>query len=103
MYVQTLHSMAMIFLSFALFIHEFRTNQEKAHGKIHLIAVATVVAAAGLIMAYLHPFGFVLDYMAVCLPFSCLMVIIAIIRYDFLDIKSLARSKSFAPIRTRFC
>ncbi len=95
MYVQTFHSMLMIFASFGLFIRELYFNQEVVRGKIKLIAIASAVAVAGLVLSFTHPFGLVVDYMAICLPYSCLMVIIAIVRYDFLDVKALARSKSF--------
>ncbi|HPF55139.1 MAG TPA: sensor domain-containing diguanylate cyclase, partial [Clostridiales bacterium] len=38
---------------------------------------------------------FRIDYMALFLPTTCIMVILAITRYDLLEIKSLARSKVF--------
>lgn len=95
MYVQTVHSMLLIVTALGLFLYEFIRHRERAPGKLRLLLLASLVAIAGLVLSYLRPGNFILDYMAVCLPFTCLMVIIAIVRYDFLDVKSLAHSKSF--------
>ena len=95
MYVQTVHSMSMILITLTLFIREFTRAEDHTPGKFRLIVAASAVAICGLTLGYLRPEGFVLDYMALSLPLACLLVIIAIVRFDFMEIKALARSKSF--------
>lgn len=99
MYVQLVHSMFMIFVTLGLLIHDFIKNKEKRIGKISLMVAASFFAVAGLILLIIKPFGFIIDYMALCLPAACLMVIVTIIRYDFLATKSMARNKAFEASR----
>ncbi|MEA4815485.1 MAG: diguanylate cyclase [Lachnospiraceae bacterium] len=95
MYVQASHSATMIFISMGLFIFDTVKKAEKEAGKIVLIVAASVFAVMGLLLAQLNPFGFQVDYMALCLPITCVMMILAISRYDLLEAKSVARSKVF--------
>jgi len=95
MHVQLFHSMAMILLAMGLFAYDAVKNDEKQTGKIFLVAAASVFAVTGLLFSMIRPFGLHIDYMACCLPIACVMVILAIARYDFLEAKSVARSKVF--------
>lgn len=99
MMIQAIHSMFMVVVTLGLFIQDFVRNKEKEYGKIILIAISSFFAIAGLILSYVKPFEYIIDYMAICLPFSCLMIIIALLKYDFLSAKSLARSKAFESNR----
>lgn len=74
-------------------------NREQKIGKIRLIVIASITATIGLLLSYFKPFGFIIDYMAICLPLTCLMVVIAIWKYDFLSAKARARSKAFESNR----
>lgn len=51
MYVQTAHSMSMIFVTLALFIQDFAKSGEASIGKIGLITSASFIAVAGLILS----------------------------------------------------
>ena len=95
MFVQTFHSMAMILIAMGLLLRSFYVSKVYTLGKLYLVVLASLLAVVGLVLSYMKPFGVVLDYMALCLPLSCLIVIFAIARYDFLELRSLARSKSF--------
>lgn len=99
MYVQLVHSMLMILVTLGLFVYDFFKNQNKETGKIALILSSSFFAVAGLVLSLIRPFGLHLDYMALCLPIACVMVILAILRYDFLESKSMARSKVFEASR----
>lgn len=94
-YVQTFHSMLMIFIAMGLFIRDSIKSEEKQNRKILLMAAASVFAVAGLILSLLKPFGPGIDYMALCLPVTCVTVILAIARYDLLEIKAIARNMAF--------
>lgn len=95
MYVQLVHSALMIFTSMGVFIWDTVKRSEKQIGKILLIILASLFAVAGLSLSMAKPFGFPIDYMALCLPVTCVMVILAIVRFDLLEMKSLARNKVF--------
>ena len=98
-YVQMVHSMIMIFITFGLFILDSVRSGEKETGKICLIMASSFFAAAGLLDSVFRPFGLYIDYMAFCLPAAGFMVILAVLRYDFLETKSMARSKVFDASR----
>lgn len=95
MYVQSIHSMLMIIVSMVLFIRDSVRTGVKQRGKIILTAAASIFAIAGLVLTQIKPFGFTIDYMALCLPITALLVIIAIARFDLLETKSMARSRAF--------
>ena len=99
MFVQSFHSMLMIIITLGLFLAYFMKNREQKFGKVRLIVLASITATTGLLLAYFKPFGFIIDYMAICLPLTCLMVVIAIWKYDFMAAKALARSKAFESNR----
>lgn len=94
-YVQLLHSMLMVVITLLLFLYDFIKSEESETGKIILIVSASGMAVGGLILSLVKPFGIYLDYMALSLPVLCLMVILATQRYDFLETKSIARSRVF--------
>lgn len=95
MYVQMVHSSTMIFMSMGLFTVDSARREERASGKIFLIAAASFFAVTGLVLSQIRPFGLPIDYMAMCLPVTCVMVMLAISKYDLLETKSIARSKVF--------
>lgn len=99
MYVQLFHSMLMILLTLGLFIYDSLKNDDRHTGKINLMIAASFFAVTGLLFSIIKPFGLHIDYMAICLPVTCIMVILAILRYDFLQTKSIARSKVFEASR----
>lgn len=99
MYVQMLHSMLMIFVTLGLFIHDFFKNRKQEPGKILLILLSSFFAATGLVLSTIKPFGLHIDYMALGLPVACIMVILAILKYDFLETRSMARGKVFEVSR----
>jgi diguanylate cyclase (GGDEF)-like protein/PAS domain S-box-containing protein len=95
MYVQIVHSASMIFASMILLINDSVKETSKSRCKIALITAASLFAVAGLLLSQIKPFGFYIDYMALCLPVTSLFVILAISRYDLLNTRSIARSKVF--------
>ncbi len=96
LYVQLVHSAAMIFTAMGLLISDCFKRAERQNGKILVICAASVFAVAGLILSQIKPFGVQIDYMALCLPVTCVLVIVAISRYDLLEAKAVARAKAFA-------
>ncbi|WKY48120.1 diguanylate cyclase [Eubacteriaceae bacterium ES3] len=98
MYVQTFHSMSMIWITLFLYLKEF-ISQDYNREKVILISFASLVSIMGLVFSSLNPLGIPIDYMAVFLPVTCLLVVVAIWRYDFLETKAKARSAAFESNR----
>lgn len=95
MYVQSAHSMLMIFITLGLFIQDSVKAGDTNRGKIGLLTAASLIAVAGLILSLVKPFGVHIDYMALCLPATCELMVLAISQYEFLETKFIARSKVF--------
>jgi hypothetical protein len=82
-----------------LLINDSVKEISKRRAKIVLITAASIFAVAGLLLSQLKPFGLYIDYMALCLPATSLLVMLAISRYDLLNTRSIARSKVFEASR----
>lgn len=95
MYVQMAHSMTMVFISFTLFILSFAKHKYEEQAKIHLMLVASFFSVAGLIVTIINPRNTNIDFMVIFLPVTCIMIIIAVLKYDFLEVKTMARNMVF--------
>lgn len=95
MYVQSAHSMLMILITLGLFIQDSARIGDTSKGKVGLLTAASLIAVAGLILSLIKPFGVHIDYMALCLPATCILMVLAISQYEFLETKFIARSKVF--------
>ena len=95
MYVQLFYSALMIFSTLGHLLWDSHKSQRRQTGKMLLLVVASIFALGGLVLSRVKPLGLQIDYMALCLPITCITVILAISRYDLLETKSLARSKVF--------
>lgn len=95
MYVQMCHSMLMTFAATWVFVADSVRKRERQAGKIALTVAAAVFVAVGLILKMVEPFGLPVDYMACCLPVTCVLVIVAIVRYDLLATQSAVRDRVF--------
>jgi diguanylate cyclase (GGDEF)-like protein len=93
--VQAIYSVLMILATLCIFVFDHVKSKYRDAGQIHFIAAASAVAVSGMVCTFLRPYGLYIDYMALYLPVTCLLVIITMIRYDFLEAKSMARSKAF--------
>lgn len=96
MYVQSAHSALMVVAAMTVFITDSVRREERPVGKLLLIAGASAFAVGGLVLSLLVRLPELpIDYMALCLPLACVMVILAILRYDLLETKAIARSRAF--------
>lgn len=95
MYVQSVHSGLMVIAAMGVFIIDSVRREEKPAGKLLLVMGASVFALMGLGLSLLLRSGLPIDWMALCLPLACGMVIWAILRYDLLETKAIARSRAF--------
>lgn len=99
MNVQLLYSALAIVISFYLLFMDILKSKQKQRGKLLLLIAASAVILVGLLLPEGILLGIHIDYTALCLPITCLCVMAAISYYDFLEVKSLARSKAFEASR----
>jgi diguanylate cyclase (GGDEF) domain len=90
--VQGIHSGTMILIAMIIYIATFLKNGDFSGEKILYMAGASFVACLGLAVTS-GASG--IDYMALCLPVAMFLVLMAIFRNDFLEIKMLARELVF--------
>ena len=89
--VQGFHSGLMIMISLAVYVGTFIKNKDFNGEKILYMIGASVIAFAGLATVG----GSSIDYMVLCLPVAMLLVIMAVLRNDFWEIKMLAKELVF--------
>ncbi|MPM85074.1 hypothetical protein SDC9_132151 [bioreactor metagenome] len=87
--------MLMVLIAMGLYIYDSLKRENKQKGNILLTVTSSVFAVAGLLLSQIKPFGPYLDYMALCLPVTCVLVVLAILQYDLLETSSIARGMSF--------
>lgn len=94
-YIQMVHSSFMVIASMVIYLHEFTRKKEQEHTKIHLMVLASFFVILGLILNVINPAKLYIEFVVLFLPITCIVVIIAIMRYDFLEVKSMARNMVF--------
>jgi diguanylate cyclase (GGDEF)-like protein len=94
MYVQLFHSMSMVIVSLFVLLRPLMTKSIK-EAKVGLMLVASFFAVAGLVLNLTDPLGLHIDYMVLMLPLTSICVTIAVVKYDFLEVKTLARDMIF--------
>ncbi len=91
MYVQAVHSAGMVVASMVLYIKSLK----KKPGRTVYMLVAAFIVVVGLALNLFQPFTIKMDYMVMVLPITVMVVVAAIIRNDFLEVKALAREIIF--------
>ena len=89
--IQGLHSGLMILISLYIYVSTFIKNRDFNGEKVLYMIGASVVACLGLLTTGSQRF----DTMVLCLPAAMLLVLLAILRNDFLEIRMLARELVF--------
>lgn len=94
-YVQMVYSLLTIAIALGLFVRAAKYNGRWQKGKALYIAVASAFAVVGLMLVAFRPFGQYLDYMVLLLPLASTAIVCAIVQYDFLETRSIARNRVF--------
>lgn len=95
MYLQLIHSLTLVIAAFGILIRAFIKSTKADRMKVRLMLSGSIFAVAGILINISNPFHLNIDFMVIFLPFTCFMVIVAILRYDFLEIKTMARDMAF--------
>ena len=73
----------------------YRTGEKIERHKYLISVIATVIPGISVILNIFQPFEIGIDYSAIFLPVSVIILAIGITKYDFLDIEKHARNKIF--------
>lgn len=99
MNVQLIYASFAIVASFSLLFIDIMKSKQRQRGKLLLLIVASSIILIGVLLPEGILFGIQIDYTALCLPITCVCMMVAISYYDFLEVKSLARSTVFEASR----
>ena len=94
-YVQTAYILLTLILSNLFFFLQYKKSKQASKAKFRLLMMATSIPVLGLLLIILDFGHYGVDYTAMLLPFSVLLIFLALTKYDFLEIKYLAREKIF--------
>jgi diguanylate cyclase (GGDEF)-like protein/PAS domain S-box-containing protein len=95
-YLQVVHSMSMILISLYLFISAYIKKLDNNRMKLIMMLGVSFFAITGLLLSTVNPIKELnIDYMVILLPLTVIIVALSIIRYDFLEIKTIARNIIF--------
>jgi len=98
-YLQMVHSLLMMIISVFVFLRALLKSEKAEFAKIVLMLMGTVFAMLGLVVGTFNPCGLYIDFTILALPFTCLAVCISILKYDFFEIRALAREAAFESNR----
>lgn len=99
-FVQTAYIIMTLILSNLFFFLQYKRSKQSSKAKFRLLIMATTVPVIGLLMIIADFGGYGVDYTAMLLPFSVLLIFLALTKYDFLEIKFLARERIFEDSST---
>lgn len=99
-YVQTLYIILTLIISNILFYLQYKKSSEDNREKFRLLIIATLTPVFALMMIIANVGELGIDYTAMILPISVLLIFLALTKYDFLEIKFLAREKIFEESTT---
>lgn len=78
-----------------VFVKEYRIRFPHRKWQAVLLILSSVFPFIGLVLILVDFKGWGLDYAALMMPISLLLIKVAILRYDFLEVRSLARAEIF--------
>ncbi len=94
-YVQMFHSMSMVFTTLIIYIHNYIKKRVKEGPLIASMIIASLFAVLGLIFNIINPGNLNIDFMVIFLPLTVIVIVVAIMKHDFLEVKTMARDMLF--------
>ncbi|MBS4022229.1 MAG: diguanylate cyclase [Dethiobacter sp.] len=85
---------ALIIINFVLY-REYRNSSRWDQTRFRVLLVASGLPYIGLMLTLVNFLGLGLDYAALMMPVSLFLILFAIVKFDFLEIKTLARETMF--------
>ncbi|MDW7672807.1 MAG: histidine kinase N-terminal 7TM domain-containing protein [Bacillota bacterium] len=94
-YVQSAYNLVLMVAILLLFAREYRQSKASKRQRNLLLLVSSLLPFAGLILILADFLAWGLDYSILLFPVSLILIMIAIARYDFLEVRALARGEIF--------
>lgn len=94
-YVQMLYAFIALFLCTYFYFQRYRKSVGSERIQFRLFLIASILPYLALILIMADLGGTGIDYTALILPPCILLILLALTRYNFLDIKALARERVF--------
>lgn len=94
-YVQQLHSLTAIIIALVLLLSGIKRKNRSENLQFILLSAATILPFLGILLIVINFSGSGLDYVAILLPGSLLLMTYVLIKFDFLEIRTKAREASF--------
>jgi diguanylate cyclase (GGDEF)-like protein/PAS domain S-box-containing protein len=94
-YVHSTYLLFCLLLTTILFYGEYKKSISLNHSRFRILLVASVIPHIGLALILLDFLELGLDYTAFFMPISLLLIMLSILKYDFLEVKTLARETIF--------
>ncbi|KAF5062163.1 diguanylate cyclase [Acetobacterium wieringae] len=94
-YVQTAYVLITLVLCTWFYFQRFRNSTGDERIQFRLLLLASVLPYLALLLVTVNLFGIGIDYTALILPPCVLLINLSLTRYNFLEIKDLARERVF--------
>jgi len=94
-FVQSGYISICLILTTMVFYWKYKKSTHVDHLKFRVLLVASIIAYVGLILVIIDYMGLGIDYSALTMPISLILIMYAILKYDFLEVKTLARETIF--------
>ena len=94
-YVQSIYSFILMIALTMIFVGEYRQGNSNKRTRNLLLLASTLLPYLGLALILTDFLSWGLDYSILLLPPALLLILSAILRYDFMEVQSLARSEIF--------
>lgn len=94
-YVQSTFNFLVMFINLLIYYLEYRKNETFTRIKLMSFLVASIIPFIGVALILLNVLGKGIDYTTLLFPVSAFIIIFAIIKYDFLEVKSVTRDAIF--------
>lgn len=93
--IHSIYLLIVLFISNYIYYKEYKQVTLETKKKFLVLFLASIVPYIGLVMMLIDFLGIGLDYAALLLPVSAFIISLSIIKYDLLEVKSLAREQVF--------
>ena len=94
-YIQALFFGACMVIAAIFILNKYKNSSKKEYSSNILAVIASFLPCIGLLLIAVDAGSLGLDYGAVFFPASCLLLLISILKYQFLNLKPLAMSKVY--------
>lgn len=94
-YIQPIFFGACLLISAFFILNRYKHSSKKEHSSNILAVISSLLPCIGLVLISVNAWSLGIDYAAIFFPVSCLLLLVSIFKYQFLNLKPLAMSKVY--------